>query len=250
MEKLIKFLLLIFVIQINIFALTDVEVLNRAVESYKNNNFKEALEDFCILNDKYQSAELFFNIGNCYMKLGKTGFAIGAYYSALSRDPVNPDIKHNLTYAKSLTKNQLPDDTDINSLTDVFKNIINHFTLKTHQLILLILYFILVILIIYYWLIKNNISNNKTLILILFSLLIIESFITWTRYNDINIKKGIVTVSEISIKYGPNFNDTEAFVLYEGTKFSIYNTSDNWYQIRLIDGKTGWIHSENFTVIQ
>lgn len=81
-------------------ALNQKNIFRKAILAYQNMDYEHALELFELLNQDIQSAGLFYNAGNCYMKMNKPGLGIASYYSALSRDPLNPDIRHNISYAK------------------------------------------------------------------------------------------------------------------------------------------------------
>ena len=43
------------------------------------------------------------------------------------------------------------------------------------------------------------------------------------------------------MKTEPNFKSEDAFLLYEGTKVLVTSMTENWMNIKLTDGKTGWI---------
>jgi uncharacterized protein YgiM (DUF1202 family) len=70
------------------------------------------------------------------------------------------------------------------------------------------------------------------------------------KYNlDKNDKPAIVFAKESQIKSEPNLRSTEAFKLHEGTKVQILDTVNNWKKIKLADGKTGWIVSDDIKAL-
>ena len=70
------------------------------------------------------------------------------------------------------------------------------------------------------------------------------------KYNlEKNDKPAIVFAKESQIKSEPNLRSSEAFKLHEGTKVQILDTVNNWKRIRLADGKTGWIVSEDIKAL-
>jgi SH3-like domain-containing protein len=56
--------------------------------------------------------------------------------------------------------------------------------------------------------------------------------------------------SAVSIKSTPAENGTDLFVLHEGTKVVITDSSmDDWKEIRVADGKRGWIETSKIEMI-
>jgi SH3-like domain-containing protein len=45
----------------------------------------------------------------------------------------------------------------------------------------------------------------------------------------------------VEIKSSPDENSTSLFVLHEGTKVYIKETFEDWAEIKIADGNTGWI---------
>ena len=54
---------------------------------------------------------------------------------------------------------------------------------------------------------------------------------------------GIIIDQNVSIVSEPAEEGNELFILHEGTKVLIERISGDWYEIRLADGKTGWLHT-------
>jgi hypothetical protein len=70
------------------------------------------------------------------------------------------------------------------------------------------------------------------------------------KYNlDKNDQPAIVFSKESKVKSEPNFRSNESFILHEGTKVQILDTVNNWKKIKLQDGKTGWISSEDIKAL-
>lgn len=70
------------------------------------------------------------------------------------------------------------------------------------------------------------------------------------KYNlETNNSDAIVFEPSLTVKSEPSENSTELFLLHEGTKISILDSTDNWHKISLPDGNIGWIKSETFRII-
>ena len=60
----------------------------------------------------------------------------------------------------------------------------------------------------------------------------------------IHRKGAIVTAPAVTVKSTPAKNGTDLFILHEGTKVTITDVSmKDWKEIRLADGKEGWIET-------
>ena len=60
----------------------------------------------------------------------------------------------------------------------------------------------------------------------------------------------IVYPKEVSVKSEPNRRSEEAFVLHEGTKVNVLEELNNFKKIQLVDGKTGWISSDDIKLLK
>ncbi len=80
---------------------------SRGVLQYDEQHYEQALSDF-LKAEKFQaSAHLFFNTGNCYLKLGQKGYAVLYYEKAKRLLPQDPDIEHNLKHVRGLLKDRI-----------------------------------------------------------------------------------------------------------------------------------------------
>jgi tetratricopeptide (TPR) repeat protein len=69
---------------------------------YDEGKFDEAMRRYQMAlesEDPDVLARAYYNLGNCYLKLGKTRDAIACYENALLINPSDPDAKHNLELA-------------------------------------------------------------------------------------------------------------------------------------------------------
>ena len=60
----------------------------------------------------------------------------------------------------------------------------------------------------------------------------------------------IVIRSAVTVKSTPANNGTDLFILHEGTKVTITdNSMKEWCEIRVADGKEGWLPTKDLEVI-
>jgi len=224
--------------------------LIKAVNAYQQNDFQTALNLFKELNQERETPGLFFNIGNCYIKMGKIGQGLAAYYSSLKRDPADPNLRHNLKYAKSLTKDQLPDEEEVTEIKDVFFSLVRHFSLSSHRLLFAFFFLLFLVILGYYRTERQSESEGKILIAVFSALLLIQGAVLSLRYSMDQQKEGVIIVPEVKVKYGPGMTDTTAFLLHEGARFQIPSRIGEWVQIQISNDKVGWIPLNSFEEIK
>ena len=96
---------------------------------YKNGKYQEAIQSYenIINEEKQQSAELYFNLGNCYYKLNKVAPSIYNYEKALVLKPNDPETLNNLKFAKKLTIDEIKEVPKVG-----FAKLLHNFTSVFH----------------------------------------------------------------------------------------------------------------------
>ena len=97
-------------------------------------------------------------------------------------------------------------------------------------------------------------SERKKLVFTIFVLFLSISLITlcFSKTQNIiekNDTEAIIISENIYVKTAPSQSGDDNFILHEGTKVSILEVIDGWYEIRLADGKRGWVPSNILGVI-
>src|SRR6478735_3169028 len=76
---------------------------DKANELYRKDQFEAAAKGYeSILKEKVHSAELYYNLGNCYYKMNKVAPAIYNYEKALLMNPDDKAILNNLKFAQKM----------------------------------------------------------------------------------------------------------------------------------------------------
>src|SRR5690606_28825593 len=75
---------------------------------YAQKRYDSALTGYLTLESQgFGAAGLYYNIGNCYYRLGRTGPAVYYYQKALLHDPADKNIAVNLALAEQLIRQPL-----------------------------------------------------------------------------------------------------------------------------------------------
>ena len=215
---------------------------------YQKGNYQEAVTSYeSVLKTKKHSAELYFNIGNCYYKMNKVAPAIYNYEKALLLNPDDTEIQNNLKFAQKLQIDDIKEVPKVgfHKLIQDFTSTFNYNTwawISTALSTLFLLCFIG-----YYF---SQITQSKRIFfigmfLVLFTLLLSVSSAIFEKSHYQNDQPAIVFAEAAPVKSEPKKESADAFVLHEGTKVFIQENLDNWLKIQLADGTDGWIEKEN-----
>ena len=211
---------------------------------YLKENYVQAAKAYeSVLGTKKHSAELYFNLGNCYYKIQKVAPAIYNYEKALLLSPNDTEIKTNLEFARKMAID------DIKVIPKVgFSKLIQDFTGKyyydTWAWIAVAFAFLFLLFFVSYYFSHSTVLKRVFFFGMFFWLLGIglttaSGFYEKGRMD--NERPAIVFAETASVKSEPKITATDAFVLHEGTKVYILESIANWKKVELTDETTGWI---------
>jgi tetratricopeptide (TPR) repeat protein len=219
---------------------------------YNDGNYIEAIEKYqAILDSGKHSAELYFNLGNAYYKLNNIAPSIYYYEKALQMAPNDTDILNNIAFARNMTIDVVDNIPEI-GFSKFVKTFTNMLSFDTWAKISVGLVILFVILFLSYYFSYTSFKKRLAFVSSLVAVVLACSALSlaFHKYNlDKNDKPAIVFAKESQIKSEPNLRSTEAFKLHEGTKVQILDTVNNWKKIKLADGKTGWIVSDDIKAL-
>jgi len=243
--------ILAFLYSIVIFPQNDT-IFEQGNTLYNEGKYAEAIDNYvAILETENHSAELYFNLANAHYKLNNIAPSIYFYEKALQLSPNDNEIKNNMAFAKNMTIDAI-DVIPETGISKLIKNTTNmmSFDAWAKTSVIFVLCFVLLFLIYYFAYSTINkrlafIGSISSLVLLCLSL----SF-TFHKFNiDKKNKPAIVFAQESKIKSEPNSRSEESFRLHEGTKVQVLDTINNWKKIKLADGKTGWVSSNDIKML-
>lgn len=246
-----KFFLFFLFLSPLLVAQTEV-FMQQGNQYYQKQQYDKAIEFYDkVLNEGYESAGLYYNIGNAYYREGKLGYAILNYERALKLSPGDDDIQHNLALANSRTIDRL------NTFPDFFlfqwwESFLALFTFSGWVYLSYFFYILLLAVILFYFFTRQPDKQRLAFftglaVLFLFILSISISAIKYNR--EFNIKNGIVVEQSATAKLSPDSDSKDAFVIHEGLKVRLEDKVANYYEIRLKDGKIGWLPESDIKMI-
>ena len=250
MKKLINTILLALVF-VAVKA-APVDSLQKANELYAANEYAKAIQLYeGVVAQGYESAVLYFNLGNSYYKNGEITKAILNYERAKKLAPNDDDIQFNLELMNQFVVDKiepLPHPFFVKWL----ENIINLFTTNQWAKISLI-GFVLALILALTYLFSRNLTFRKlsfTLSIVVLALTIITFVFSAKQKSKLTKHNhGIIFNPTVTVKASPAEGGTDLFVIHEGLKVQLIDSLNNWIEIRLEDGNTGWVQQDVLQII-
>jgi tetratricopeptide (TPR) repeat protein len=210
---------------------------------YSKGNYSAALGHYRKIEDEgYRSAELYFNIGNCYFKLDSLAQSIVYYERAKLLNPTDEDILFNLDAANQKTVDRI-DKMPVLFIIDWWQKLGASFSLQGWSFLVIICIWGALTSFAFYML--SRYRMKKIIFFTTASILLIVGLFMYVIANSQNAhlnkeKEGIILTPSITIKSAPA-SGKDLFVLHEGTKVRILDHTDGWVKIRLGNGNVGWL---------
>ncbi len=237
-----KLLLLLLIIGAPVFA-QNTSLFEMGNEAYNNGKYEAAINSYeAILKSGEESAELYYNLANAHYKLNHIAPSIYNYEKALLLDPADKTIKNNLEFANNMVLDDIKEVPKA-GLLKMITNAISSFSFNTWAWIAIVFAtFFGVLFLLYYFSIASRWKRTffTTAILAVFISLISLTFAFVARNAVVNSNYAIVFSEQVSVRNEPNQRGTELFLLHEGTKVVVLSTFQDWMQLELANGSTGW----------
>ncbi|GAA6528898.1 hypothetical protein LPYR103PRE_08710 [Segatella asaccharophila] len=226
----------------NVLALTKAD----ADAEYTKGNYQQAIKDYQQLLKKGVSAALYYNLGNAYYRSDNIPQAVLAYERAHLIQPGDKDIRFNLDFARSKTIDKIIPQNEV-FFVSWYKDLVS-FTSVDRWAHIAIGTLLLALILILAYLFGKSLALRKVgfygacVSVVVFLLCNLFAF---QQKSDLLHRTGaIVTSPSISVKKTPAKNSGEAFVIHEGTRVDITDsTMERWRGIKLADGREGWLRT-------
>ena len=208
-------------------------------------NVTKAQGDSAYMRNDYASAI------QIYESLLKKGEAAEVYYNLLLQ-PGNADIRANLEIARSKTIDKVVSVPDIFFVAWV-KSLTNCLSVDAWAKLGIVFFILLLISFSLFFFSKQIIWKKSGFIAgILFLVFTVLSniFASEQKSELLDRNDAIVLSPSVTVRSTPSESGTGLFVLHEGHKIEIKdNSMREWKEIRLEDGKVGWIPASAIEVI-
>lgn len=227
-------------------------LFNVANKAYIDKKYNEALNAYeTLFNNGFRSSELFFNAGNAYFKTGNYAKAILFYERAKLIDPSNDDIDFNLAKTRTYVIDKIEIIPDF-FIKAWYKNLLTGLSSNAWAIISLFAFLVFTLSLLIYLLVSKaglkRISFYFALFLFFVSVLGL-TFAFKTKHFIENSDSAIIMSPTVTVKSSPDYESTDVFIIHEGTKVFIVRSLNGWNEIKLTDGKQGWLESQTIEKI-
>jgi len=225
---------------------------NAGVAAYSDGRWEDASRAWSAIEDLGLAApELYCNLGDAYFRQSRLAEAILYYSRALKVDPSYADARYNLEFAGSLTQDK------IDSVPEFFLRSWMRrlcWVLPSDSWAWISLFFFaLTLAMLLLFLLSGGAARKwgffaglAAALLMILTLV----FASWQRRDYFRADDAVVMRPVVSVKSSPSGADTKnLFILHEGTVVELLDTVGDWCNVRLSDGREGWLQKDEIDVI-
>ncbi len=223
-----------------------------ADSAYVQERYQQAAKDYEALLKQGVSADLYYNLGNCYYRMDLMTQAVLNYERALLLSPGDKDIRFNLQMARSKTIDKITPESEMFFVT-WYRSLVNVMSVDGWARTALVALIVAIVLALFYlfsdriWLRKIGFFGGIIALL----LFLIGNLFAWQQKSNLTQRTGAIIIkSAVNVKSTPSKNGTDLYILHEGTKVTVTDSSmREWRKIRVADGKEGWLEVSEIEVI-
>ena len=226
---------------------------NAGVAAYSDGRWEDADRAWTAIEGVGMSSpELYCNIGDARFRQSRLADAILYYSRALKLDPSNADARYNLEFARSLTQDRI-DSVPEFFLRTWMRKLCWTLPSDSWGWISLVLLAVTLALALLFILGRSSAARKwgffggvVALILLIFTLL----FASWQKRDYLRADDAVIMRPVVSVKSAPSALDTkDLFILHEGTCVQVLDSVGDWCDVRLEDGREGWLKKDEIVII-
>lgn len=237
--SIIIFLVLSFFTCLPSYASEYVKEVIRANDLYSEKRYTESAKAYeSLIQQGIHSGYLYYNLGNTYIRMGKTGPAVLNYIRAKKLIPRDENLEANLKFAilQTQDKIEVPPLGTLNTLF-FWSNDLNLSELTYLAIGLNFVFWITLALALYFPTSAVKLARNAFLCLLLLSFFSIGVKLK----HESDFKLGVVLAKRIDVKSGRTSDAVTLFQLHEGALVTVTDNLQNWVEVRLDKEHKGWV---------
>lgn len=221
----------------------------RGNDAYFHGRYQEAVEAYeQVAALGVVSSDLYYNLGNAYLKAGQLGPAIYNYERALELDPSQGDVRFNLKVARDAARNKGEDRLTGAESQPFWMRVASQVTVNTASWLFLGLWVGLFALLIALHFMAPGFL--RTGVWAAFAFLALGTATAGTLlgarlYLADRVEQAVVLPDVVQVKEGPDPNYQSVFGVHAGLRVRITEKEQDWVRVRLANGLEGWMRERD-----
>ena len=228
------------------------EMKIQADSAYARADYETAVKLYGKLAKQNATSDVCYNLGCAYYRLDDIAHSVLWFERALKLDPSDKDILTNLEMARTKTIDKIIPQHEFILFT-YFRAMTNWFSLRTWTIIALLSFVFVLVLLLLFWasdsIFARKCAFSSAVLLLLVCILSNVCALQQRNFKQTHTS-GIIISPAVTVKSTPADNGNDLFVLHEGSKVEILDSSlKEWCEVSIADGKVGWIPKKSFDLI-
>lgn len=233
-------------------AVTPSEMKTQADSAYARADYETAVKLYGELAEQNLTADVCYNLGCAYYRIDDIAHSVLWFERALKLNPSDKDVLFNLELARTKTIDKIIPQHEFILFT-YFRLMTNWFSLRTWTIVSILCFVLMLASLLFFWA-SGSVSVRKLTFSLAIVLLLVTILSNVCAMQQRNFKQthtsGIITTPAVTVKSTPADNGNDLFVLHEGAKVEIQDSSlKEWCEVSIADGKVGWIPKKAFDLI-
>ena len=227
------------------------ETFDAANTSYEAGDFAAAQTLYLELAEEYESAPLYFNLGNTYYRQNDFVSAILWYERARKLAPADENIKDNLALANARIVDK-PRTEELGDLEASWREFVYNpepgaWTFWS----ILAMCGAFALLAAFLFLKKPGLKRLTFYSgLAIIPVAIFFFILSYLQQNAMKVEAAIITSVNVYVKSAPSDTGTDVLILNAGTKVDlIRERKEGWVELKAPNGESGWLQKEHITDI-
>ena len=223
-----------------------------ADKEYAKGNYLQASKDYSDLLKVGESVELYYNLGNCYYRLGNITKSIIAYEKAHRLSPSDRDVTFNLEFVREKTIDKI-ERQEKNFFSAGYTMLQNLMDMDAWARLSIVAFFACLGMAMLFLLGRDEWMRKLGFYVALLSVFVFvfSTLFAWQQKHNFDARdRAVVVAPSSSVKLTPSDSSADAVVVHEGTAVQIVDrTMSDWYSVKLDDGKEGWLKRNSLEII-
>lgn len=223
-----------------------------ADKEYAKGNYLQASKDYSDLLKVGESVELYYNLGNCYYRLGNITKSIIAYEKAHRLSPSDRDVTFNLEFVREKTIDKI-ERQEKNFFSAGYTMLQNLMDMDAWACLSIVAFFACLGMAMLFLLGRDEWMRKLGFYVALLSVFVFvfSTLFAWQQKHNFDARdRAVVVAPSASVKLTPSDSSADAVVVHEGTAVQIVDrTMSDWYSVKLDDGKEGWLKRNSLEII-